>query len=338
MILPLRKFEKQSYSCTFDSVNQQGLKFLAISVTILCLYAIVFFASNIKSVLAISVVEVRSSQDAVYESSIYSKIAVLGAFLSPVALFLYFYNQVQLYLSKTQSLLLFVSSLSFVFYTLCVAGRDGIIIWIFTYISCICLFYHHINRDARRKIVRIIIGCTLLLAPIFMFISNERFSSSDSGVMVSMLDYLGKQLYILSEKIDTYLNTGIGNLFPTGHFYLLEKVLGLFGYASTSHENRFDNMDYLFNAGYEQANQFSYFVGSFYPANTNLLILITFIAICVLVYKLNLKILKGKISTSGLMCAFVWYMIPIVGVFYFYYGSLIGNVFLLMPFIIKIFF
>lgn len=337
MVMPLRKFEKQSNNCKLEVINPRKLKIFAYFVTIICLYAIFFFSLNLTQVMAVGVVDMRNGQDALYESSIFSKLAVLGAFLSPTALFLYFYNQVHKQFGKFFVRIIFVGSFSFVFYTLNVAGRDGIIIWILTYLSCLCIFYKQLPRKVAKKNIYTIIGVILLMLPIFLFISNERFDSSDLGTGVSMIDYLGKQLGMLSENIDFYLKTDIGNISPFGPFALLSSILLVLGISTGRSENTFDAIDMLFNVGYANANQFSFFVGSFFPIYTSLFVLIVFIAICIMVYKSNLRLYNGIISTRHLICAFIWFMIPIVGIFYFYYGTLIGNVFLMLPFFVKMY-
>lgn len=94
----------------------------------LSLYSIVFFSINLPKVFALDVKAVRDGHVIFYESSIYSKLAILGAFSSVFCIYFYYYLSILDTLPRIRKLLLF-SSISFVLYTLNVAGRDGIVIW-----------------------------------------------------------------------------------------------------------------------------------------------------------------------------------------------------------------
>ena len=79
--------------------------------------------------------------------------------------------------------------------------------------------------------------------------------------------------------------------------------------------------------------RFTYYIGDILT-ELGLLGLIIFTTILYFVCSINLKIIDNSISISRLLISFSWYMIIIVGVFYFYYGQIVGNIFLLTPFLI----
>lgn len=334
--LPLSFFEKRSQNCELSHINEKKLDIVEKIVCVFCFYAIIFFSQYLLQVFSYGIVEMRSLKSTLYESSIFSKCAVMGAFLSPVALFCFFYNVSKNLFSKFQNTLLLIGSLSFVFYTLNVAGRDGIVIWVLSFISLFMLFYRFFSKQQKKQIIRLgILGLCCFL-PILLFISSSRFEKSDYGTTLSMMNYLGQGFDNLSYNIAVYKNTeaNVGNFF--GQFPIFAPFANFMGYQSDLATDTFGKMDIAFKYGF-RANQFSFFIGSFYPMNYPITGYALFLLVCIMVYFLNLRIKNGVISVQNLLVAFIWYMVPIVGVFYFYYGSLIGNVFLLTPFLILLF-
>lgn len=334
MVSPLSKFEKkQAYGLT--RISQVKLKKIAFFFIVLSVYSIFFYGVNLGKVVAYGVVALRDARIVFYESNIFSKIAAVGAFSSPICLFFYFYGYVTKSLEKKYLRLLFISSTSFVFYTLNVAGRDGIIIWIFSIIGLVALFYRFMDKSVLIQILKPIL---LILPPfiiILAIISMARFSESSNGTFASLISYLGQGLENLSYNIDIAEKSGITGNKIWSVLELPATILSNLGLIDGI-KNTWEQMDSSLALGF-RANQFSFYVG-LYPITIPFVGLVLFVFITTLVYKFNLKIsVDGIISTSRLLVAFSWYMILLVGVFYFYYGSVAGNFYLLFPFIIALY-
>lgn len=333
LVMPLSMFERKCSKTFLKQINENKLLIAETTICIICFFSILFFSQYIAQVFSNGIVETRNSKSTLYESGIPSKTAVMGAFLSPTALFFFFYNKIQKINFRKLNIALPICSLSFIFYTLNVAGRDGIVIWGLTFLALYTLFYKHLSDSDKKSINKIIFFAFILFIPILIFISTSRFEDSDHGTTISMLNYIGQGLDNLTYNIGVYKyrEQSSGNLLGT--FPVLEPLASLFGYESNLATDTFGKMDVNLALGY-RANQFSYFIGSIYPSNFSIYVLFAFIAIIIFVCKFSLILKNNVISTPHLLIAFTWYMIPIVGVFYFYYGSLIGNVFLLVPFLL----
>lgn len=289
------------------------------------MYAYVFFIPNISKVLSHGILAVRNQEGTFYESSIFSKVAILGAFSSPYCVFFFYYILSTEGLTRTAKLLL-ISSFSFILYTLNVGGRDGIIIWLFSFVGGYCLFNSYLSSSVRKYIHRVGTFFLLITIPVLMFITIARFSVGDTGVVQSLFSYTGQPLPNLSYEID--LTDKIGKRSGEDRVpiaLLQEKKV-----------NRMDRIRELMEYGFK-ANQFKSYIGNFYPSYP-IYVLFVFLIIIVIVFRYNFKVEKGIVRTSNLFIAYSWFMVPTVGMFYFYYNDLSGNVYLLIPFFVKLYY
>jgi len=334
---PLSSFEKKiTLRTTISKLKTNKYKVIVFSIILISVYSILFFAKNIVHVLNSDLSTIRDEiiiNGGFYESSIFSKVAVLGAYLSPIALFFYFYTLVAKE-SKRLGILLVISSTSFVFYTLNVAGRDGIVIWVFTYIALFSLYYPLLSNKIITNQRKVLLTSAVLILPFFFIITIGRFGDvSDKSVLFSIFDYLGQQPNELSNRIDK-LNVIKYNGEPRLIYPLIMDVIDIFKYDIKSSEmnNRYELRSISMSLDLN-TYRFVYYIGDVLT-ELGVLGLIFFTLLLHVIFRLNLKIIDNKISISRLLISFSWYMIIIVGVFYFYYGQLIGNVFLLIPFLI----
>lgn len=340
---PLAKFEKQITSeidiIELSKKKYNVLVFLIVSISI---YSIFFFGKNMSQVFNsdLSVLKDQVLKDGgFYESSIFSKIAVFGAYISPITLFLYFYSLAADENNKFRYLLL-ISSTSFIFYALNVGGRDGIVIWLITYFALFCLFYPLLEREIIKNQKKLIVIAIALLLPILLLISTARFggdksanSDSKRDVFYSILEYIGEQPFELSDRIEQLelieYNGEPRSIYPL--FFNIKDAF--FGIGNDSDiENRFELRADSIDLGLKTW-RFTYYIGDILT-ELGWLGLIICTAIIYLICRINLKVIDDAISISNLLISFTWYMIIIVGVFYFYYGILVGNVFLLTPFLL----
>lgn len=337
LISPLSKFESLIKPRTqVNKLEQSKYKFLAYILISISFFSIIFFATNISAILASDLSTVRDQiarNGNFYKSSIYSKIAVLGAFLSPITQFLFFYTIV-VKERKIIGALLAVSSISIILYTLNVAGRDGIVIWTLTFIAALCLFYPLLEVNVKKKLKIFLILVSLLVIPIFYYITSMRFGSGKT-LIFPVFEYLGMQLYELSSLIEKLRITD----YPGEPRVIIPLVMNIWDSISGTNVvdglTRYDYRSQSLALGLN-TYRFPYYIGSLYnELRTWGVILGT---LCVyFVCRINMKIYNGGIVASQLLISFAWYIIIIIGVFYFYYGELVGNVFLIIPFIIYLY-
>ena len=343
LILPLSRVEiqmRRSGFC-FSELNKKRFTVLSWGLIVLSIYSIFFFSRGLLRVFSVDIVALRQGYGSLYEGgTIWSKAACLGAYLSPVAMFLFYYNLIKKQLPRYITMLLLLSSCSFVVYTLNVAGRDGIVIWVLNFVGLFFLFYHAANRKDRRFICRILMWSLVLVLPLFLFISSARFSQSSGGVSRTVISYAGQSLGNLSQNVDAYERSGYGATGANGLFELYYKAVNmLLGESRGGRYNRFDNADeyfrYMDSMGFSTF-AFSYYVGSLYPIHTSIWGLAAFVGVLFAVFSFYLKEKGAELQTKYLICAFSWYTILISGLFYFYYGTYIGNFFLLITLLIPL--
>jgi oligosaccharide repeat unit polymerase len=344
LIWPLAKFEKEITSeIKIIELEKERYEFLVFFIVSISVYSIFFFGKNIFQVFNSDLSVLRNQimvDGGFYESSIFSKIAVFGAYLSPIALFLYFYT-LAVHENYKLRMLLLLSSTSFIFYTLNVAGRDGIIIWVITYLALLCLFYPLLEREIIKNQKKLILTSMMIFLPILLIISFARFAQfdvegsddSNKNVLFSMINYIGMQPYELSDRIEQ-LEIIDYNGEPRSIYPLLFNIRdAFFGVVNDSDiNNRNELRSESLDLGLK-TQKFVYYIGDLL-SELGMLGLIIVTSIIYFICRINLKIIDSSISISRLLISFTWYMIIIVGVFYFYYGQVVGNVFLLTPFLI----
>ena len=340
---PLSSFEKKFNSdTTIKEPNTNKFRILLIIILIFNIVAIGFFSTNLVKLFNSDFTSIRNeimSGKGFYESSIFSKIAVFGAYLSPISLFLYFYTLI-INQFKIIRNLLFIGSTSFILYSANVAGRDGLIIWFLSFIALICLFYPLLSKEIRAKQRKMIIITISLALPYFTLMTIGRFAEDnkmDKNVILSVFDYIGQQPYQLSDLTDKkeYVPyKGQPRMIYPLFVNIQDFILGRTDPSQTLErlELRSESMDY----GY-QTWCFAYYIGSII-VDSGYTGLIIFSLILYLIFITNLRIVDNSLSITKLLIGFSWSMILIVGVFFFYYGTSVGNAYLLTPFLIHFFF
>lgn len=326
--LPLIKFEIRLRKIDrLEVLPLHKLKIVIYVLIALSLYSFAFFVINLPKVFALDVKEVREGQIIFYESSIFSKIAVLGAFSSVFCIYFFYYLSAINY-NKRLRVLLFFSSLSFIIYTLNVAGRDGIVIWGLSFLAGLLLFYKYLGEKMIKTIKKGTIIMTLITLPLLIYITGSRFSDSSDSLsgFDSVLSYAGQSLPNLSYEID--LSNRIHRRSGDGTF-----PIALVRSFFVSDDNRFDRMGDSALYGF-RSNQFASYVSFFYPSYS-IFFLFCFICLFIIIIKSSIRSSKKIFNCADFIVGYTWYMIPIVGIFYFYYGELIGNVFLILPYLIR---
>jgi len=340
-LVPLILFEKKiKHGLPQEFIRPNFIRGVSYFVIIISTYSILFFAKNINDVFSQDISAVRTyieNGGSFYQSNIYSKIAVLGAYLSPIGMYLFYYltcsGNKKFYVK-----LLLISSISIILYTLNVAGRDGIIIWILSFLSLFAFFYPLLPNQLINKFFKIITLGIILVSPIFGYITMQRFDNieSDSSVIFSTMDYLGQQLPEMSKRIQK-----LETLHYQGELRSICPILvsaiesaNPWSKASNSGLNRFELRENSMNIGLD-TQRFPYYSGDLYTelGMTGLVIFsILLTAINLGCFNPNRTSFSFHANMTGFVCCFTL----IMGVFYFYFGQLVGNFFLLTPSIIAI--
>lgn len=118
-----------------------------------------------------------------------------GTQYSFFAMFLAFYFKIK---EKNNLLfyLLLISSTCIVIYNLTIAGRDGIVRWIFMFIFSYLTFKHLINKKIKRNIILYGFLVAIPLLIIFLTITEARFGDSVQtymfGPLYTIISYLGQ--------------------------------------------------------------------------------------------------------------------------------------------------
>lgn len=122
-------------------------------------------------------------------------------------------------------IMLLVSSLSFIIHNLNVAGRDGIIRWIFAFIFSYLVFKDSIDRRMKRKLLLIITPIFILLLIVFWTITEARFGERIEAYMFgpfySIFNYLGQSPIYFSYRYDLMFEGNFGKKYinvPTNIF------------------------------------------------------------------------------------------------------------------------
>lgn len=331
LVIPLQKIESRKYKLKLSFIDSKKLNQLVIFVCVLSFIAIVFFGKNIGQLADVDILEMRNSRISLYQGgTLISKISCFGAYLSLIAIPLLYWNYITKSLSVKYTRLLFISSIAFVLYTLNVAGRDGLVIWFLIMLGNYCFFSQWMSVIQKKVFTKILVCMCVVILPLFLYISSSRFAQEDGGVKASIVSYLGQSLHNLSYNIDNAVNidyetTNPGNVFAL--YNVLHRGKGV---------DRFDSIEEGADLGFI-TNGFSFYIGSFYPYNLSLLSTIIAVIVCLVIYVRMLRIKGNTIDSSRLIVALLWYNILIIGVFYFYFGTLIGNVYLLFTLLIPLF-
>ena len=138
-----------------------------------------------------------------------------------------------------------IASFALVIQNLSIAGREGIIRWLMYFGFNLILFREYISYSKYKHFWNLFIVCILFMFGVFATISNDRFESSDGGVGLNLLNYLGQPFYNFSYMYNAFANQSNQSL---------TEILSILG---DSHKELEQNMvDFA-------TNVFSTFAGSF---------------------------------------------------------------------------
>lgn len=237
-------------------------------------------------------------------------------YLLPMYLFFISLSQAR---NKMISFFLFLSSLSYPFFVLAYFGRDGIVFWLLSFFTFFILFRRFIET---KRLMPIYISFFVIFISgsiFFIFISFARFGDI-SGVLISVLDYLGQQPKISVRISELDLSFFYGsNSFP-----LIAKIIGFdpdILKNNLAKELGADNIHYSWMFG----TMVKGFVLDFGLLGT----LVFLCCFCII----SICYFKVRSSSFGFMKTFLllaYSQIVIQGVFYFRQNNDSGNLYLLI--------
>lgn len=324
-ILPVIGYGKQEQSRRFVLLDNN--KFLTLSwvLILLQLFTIIFFIGFDVALLR------RGNFNQLRSELIMGQLnmgASLGRTIAGTASYYYCLNMLLFFYSlafrkdnKYFLILLIVSSSSRIFHALTYMGRDGILFWILSFVFSYQLFKPYLNEESRRvsrKFFTIIGGFAVVLLGA---ISISRFSNSDSGTFLSIVNYFG-------QPIDNF-----GRLFDRFHEYKGTKALfpiffgekGSYGASAISKAE-----DFYLRYGF-YSNTFSSFVGNMYSAWGPVLSLIV---AGIYSFWATSRLKKINIRFSDLIVLMTAGQIVLHNYFYWAYNIRVANFYLLtLPFI-----
>lgn len=202
--------------------NAKTLYVFSVSIIFLSLFSIIFFTPIVINVFSVENLRdariLMQQEGAFVEASTWNTIASVSASLYTIALILFFIYRAK-GTNKKMSILLLVSSLSYVFNVFAYVGRDGVVFWIFSFIGTYGLFRNFIPLEDRKSIRKYFVIFLMIAVPLFMTITFDRFSDNP---LAGIISYMGQSFpnFTLAYHAD-YPVSG-GNSFP-----LFKEILGL---------------------------------------------------------------------------------------------------------------
>jgi oligosaccharide repeat unit polymerase len=247
----------------------------------------------------------------------------------PVTLLMFYINLILR--KKILSILLFISSTSYVFFVFAYVGRDGVLFWISILIFYYFIFNKYLTQKSKILIRKYSIITGLIFITIFSLITFSRFGDRGYPVIYNVVDYMGQQVKNFN---DTFLYTSkttngasnfsfiYRNLNPT-----VEKE-----YLEMAKSNAAEDLKY---AGV-RSNVFGTFLKS---------LIVDFGKIGTIIFSLiylalTKKFTKNKTSMSlgRLLIIVLLYQVVFHGVFYFRLYNDVGNFYILIILLLSLIF
>jgi len=202
--------------------NSNTLFLFALVIVILSLLSILYFSPIVVNIFLLSDLNDARLQmtqgEGFIEESLVNTIATVSASFYTIALFLFFIYRAK-GTNKTLSILLLISSLSYVLNVFAFVGRDGVIFWIFSFIGAYGLFHRFLPRKEQKVIKRVLLYFLILAIPLFMAITYDRFNDNP---LAGILSYAGQSFpnFCLSFNADYPVSNGAA-------FPLFREIAGL---------------------------------------------------------------------------------------------------------------
>ncbi len=301
--------------------NAKTLYIFSVALICLSLFSIAFFTPVVINVFSVeNLREARNlmlQEGSYVDVSIWNTIASVSASLYTIVLFLFFIYRAK-GTNKKLSILLLISSLSYVFNIFAYVGRDGVVFWIFSFIGTYGLFRNFIPLKDRKSIRKYFILFLMIAIPLFMAITFDRFSDNP---FAGMLSYMGQSFPNFCLAFHSDYPVSGGNAFP-----LFKEILGL--PITESYSGEF---------GGTVTWVFGTFLKSFL-LNFDIIGTIILGLAMGLILKLIFKNKSSVFYFHQLFIYFLYFQIYSQGVFYFRQYHRGGNLFIILSFLIYFYF
>lgn len=264
-----------------------------------------------------------SGENPFIQRSLFNTIASVFSTFYMVQISLFFVNIIKENKISFKSLIILLSSMSYVFLMLSFLGRDGFLFWIISFIVLYIFFSKFMEDKLRNKIKRSFLILSVPFIFIFVYITMGRFLlGGEVDILYPFVSYLGQGPINF-----TYLFNI--DFIPSGG----SKTFSLF-FGNVNNEISSYN-SYILDSHGINTGVFRTLVGSFYPDFGTYGTLAFSIIVSVLIFKLKPK-RKDTWDFSYMLVYMLYIMIMYQGIFYFRLYDKASNLYILIVFILYI--
>lgn len=310
VLIPWIKFDKYLNNIPNFTIKPQyidSLKWVFVLTIVLSLYSIVYVYPYASNSITQGALEVRHSlsEESPLPPNIFTTMAVGFASFSPVAILLAYISMLDKRLQK-YTILLIISSSSYIVITLAICARDGFIYTSLTYVVLFFVFKRSLSQKSIAKIKRI----TTIIAPIvftlFLSFSLARFfvTGNDSKeLLYGTWGYLYQQPYVFDHVLDSFHD-----------FYGFERRLSFLKdvIPLAGHEYTASNIiEYMFGTQFAEFYEIS---------GLSSLIILSFLYI-LLFYIVIATHIRRNLIFPVLLSFLIYFYFTISGIFYFRFGG-----------------
>ena len=264
---PVLTYGKREGNRAFLLLDNKRFQILSYALIGLQLFSILFFAKDDFTMLArgdLSQIRSEILSAGRGTGSLPRTIAGVASFYYGYNILLFFYSLSFRKDSRSFLFLLIFTSSSRIFHSLTYMGRDGILFWILSFIFSFLIFKPYLPDKSKRMVkwIAIVIGSFAFL--LLGAISISRFSESDSGTLLSLVNYFGQPMNnfgMLFDRVHEY--EGTKSIFPL-----------LFGEKGVGGAEAIEAAESFMIKYGIASNAFYSFVGNFYLAWGPFLILL----------------------------------------------------------------
>lgn len=220
----------------------------------------------------------------------------------------FFYSIAFLNKSKTFNFFIFLSSLSPIYAGITTASRTAIAYWGLMFLFCFFLFKNYLKKKTIRGIYYIFVFFGSLMVFYFMAVSIARFEEATGGTSGGILGYAGQPYLEYSNLWETIPSQfrSLKNIFPWGNLFFWNHTAGVVQASEI--------------AGYP-INGFNTIMGIFYVDLGRFSSLIVLSVFCLAIRHFVSKNTKKSFNLSSIITVFLFAVIPLTGIFNYYYYS-----------------
>ncbi|MGF1853518.1 oligosaccharide repeat unit polymerase [Vibrio satsumensis] len=261
---------------------------------------------------------------------LFSFISLMTQFY-PIALLCFFYSFCYYPEKKALNTLLFWSSTGYIINVFASIGRDGVVLWSFSFVFTYLIFFNQIDKSRKRKIKKYSSLFFAFFFVVFISLSIGRFYRDGNVYMFFqyMLMYFSQQF----GEFNQYVNS------VSEFSYDWSKLFPLLNYVGMGNDNDMTLLDehyhFLSNYGFSKY-VFKTFIGSFYMSIGS----IGIIGFSVLL-SLSLSILfyfrrKDVVSLGLLVIYTVYAQLLLHGIFYYKLAHSVSQVYIILSLFVAI--